>query len=61
MFKQKQPWIYGLVNEAYVLQERSRFFPESSIVEIVDDCVQSASNRTTSTAIRGLRQRLNQE
>ncbi|MBD1842418.1 Uma2 family endonuclease [Cyanobacteria bacterium FACHB-63] len=61
MFKNKQLRIYGLENDAYVLQERSRFFPEIPIFEIVAECVQITSKRTTSAAIRALRQRLNQE
>ncbi|MBD1822686.1 Uma2 family endonuclease [Cyanobacteria bacterium FACHB-DQ100] len=59
MFKNKQLWIYGLENDAYIPQERSRFFPETPIFEIVAECVQIASERTTSAAIRSLRQWLN--
>lgn len=58
MFKKKQLRIYGLENDAYVLQERSRFFPELPILEIVAECVQITSERSTSAAIRALRQRL---
>ncbi len=60
MFRDKQLRIYGLENDAYVLQERSRFFPEIPILEIVAECVQITSERSTSAAIRALRQRLNQ-
>lgn len=61
MFKNKQLRIYDLENDAYVLQERSRFFPEIPILEIVAECVQVTAERSTSAAIRALRQRLNQE
>jgi len=66
MFKKKQLRIYGLENDVYVLRERSRFFPEIPILEIVAECAQITSERTrkrasktaTSAAIRALRQRL---
>lgn len=61
MFKNKQLRVYGLENDAYVLQERSRFFPEIPILEIVAECIQTTSERSTSAAIRALRQRLNQQ
>ncbi|MER3435217.1 MAG: hypothetical protein C4288_17825 [Leptolyngbya sp. ERB_1_1] len=61
MFRNKQLRIYGLENNAYVLQERSRFFPKIPILEIVAECVQITSERSTSAAIRALRQRLNQQ
>ncbi|GAP98928.1 Uma2 family endonuclease [Leptolyngbya sp. NIES-2104] len=61
MFKKKQLRIYGLENDAYIPQERSRFFPEMPIFEVVAECVQIASERSTSAAIRTLRQRLNRE
>jgi Uma2 family endonuclease len=60
MFKNKQLRIYELGNDVYVLRERSRFFPEIPILELVAECVQITSERSTSAAIRALRQRLNQ-
>ncbi|MBE9009167.1 Uma2 family endonuclease [Pseudanabaenaceae cyanobacterium LEGE 13415] len=61
MFKNKQLRIYALENDSYVLQERSRFFPEMPILDIVAECVQIASESSTSAAIRNLRRKLNQE
>lgn len=61
MFKNKQLRIYELGNDAYILRERSRFFPEIPILELVAECVQITSERSTSAAIRALRQRLNQQ
>ncbi|BAU10324.1 hypothetical protein LEP3755_08080 [Leptolyngbya sp. NIES-3755] len=61
MYKKKQLRIYGFENDAYVLQEKSRFFPNVPILDIVAECEQIASERSTSAAIRTLRQKLNQE
>ncbi|MBW4442208.1 MAG: Uma2 family endonuclease [Plectolyngbya sp. WJT66-NPBG17] len=61
MFRNKQLRIYGLENDAYMLREESRFFPDIPILDIVAECVQIALERSTSAAIRDLRQRLNQQ
>ncbi|MGG6265950.1 Uma2 family endonuclease [Leptolyngbya sp. AN03gr2] len=61
MYKKKQLRIYGFENDAYVIRERSRFFPDISILDIVAECEQIASERSTGAAIRSLRQKLNQE
>lgn len=61
MYKNKQLRIYGLENDAYILQEQSRFFPDVPIFEVVAECVQITAEGSTSAAIRALRQKLNQQ
>ncbi|NJN30859.1 MAG: Uma2 family endonuclease [Synechococcales cyanobacterium RM1_1_8] len=50
--------IYGLIDGGYALHERSRFFPELDVMELVAICFEEAYGRNTSFAIRNLRRRL---
>ena len=50
--------IYGLIDGGYVLQERSRFFSELEVMDLVATCFEEAYERNTSFAIRNLRRRL---
>lgn len=52
LLRNKQLWVYRLQDEAYVLGE-SKYFP--NIIGIVQQCLQIASEQTTSEAIRWLR------
>jgi Uma2 family endonuclease len=58
LFKAEQLKVYGLQNDAYVVQASSRYFPTINLSEIVRETFQIASDRNTSTAIRSLRQNL---
>lgn len=58
IFKRNRLQIYGLENNQYTLQTNSRYFPNFNLSDIVQDCLQIANERNTSTAIRELRQKL---
>lgn len=58
LFKAEQLRIYGLQDNTYVLQARSRFFPEFDVFAILQECLQLASERSRSHAIRSLRRKL---
>ena len=59
LFKNDNITIYSLENEQYIVSNRSRYFPDFDILNLISDCFQVANNRNTSTAIRQLRQKLN--
>lgn len=59
LFKNDKVTIYSLQNEQYIVSNRSRYFPDIEILELISDCFQVANNRNTSTAIKQLRQKLN--
>ena len=59
LFKNDSIKIYNLQNEQYVVSNRSRYFPDINILNLIADCFQVANNRNTSTAIRQLRQKIN--
>jgi Uma2 family endonuclease len=61
LFKKKKFRIYQFREGAYHLETRSRFFPAIPIQDIVDECVRMTAERSTSAAIRALRQRLKEE
>ncbi|WNZ25697.1 Uma2 family endonuclease [Leptolyngbya sp. NK1-12] len=56
----KQLAIYQLRNADYLLQSRSRYFPEIDLQALILQYRQIAYERNTSAAIRQLRQALNQ-
>lgn len=59
LFKNDKVIIYNLQNEQYIVSNRSRYFPNYDILNLISDCFQVANNRNTSTAIKQLRQKLN--
>lgn len=61
LFRQSRLLIYQLQESAYVLQERSRYFPGIDLEAVMARCLQVAYKRNTSAAIRDLRQRLNDQ
>lgn len=58
LFKSDVVNICCLKGDRYSLADRSRFFPDLEVLELIDDCFKVAKERNTSTAIRQLRQRL---
>lgn len=60
LFKANQLSIYGLQDNAYVIQSNSRYFPEINLSEIVRETLQTAIDSSTSAAIRALRKKLQQ-
>lgn len=58
IWRQKQLIIYGWESASYRLQTSSRYFPQINIVAAIAECLQVASDRNTSVAIRQLRQKL---
>ena len=58
LFKRNQLCIYQLQGTVYSLQTESQQFPGISLPGVIDRCLQIAYDRNTSTAIRDLRQRL---
>ncbi|NER29810.1 MAG: Uma2 family endonuclease [Symploca sp. SIO1C4] len=59
LFRKKQLAVYQLQTTEYVLQEKSIYFPDIELQEVIARCIQVAYNRNTSAAIRGLKQQLN--
>ncbi len=58
LFRKKQLLIYQLQGAEYNLHEKSLYFPQIQLQEIIARCVQVAYERNTSAAIRDLKQRL---
>ena len=59
LFKNDSIKIYNLEGDRYIVSNCSRYFPNVNILNLIADCFQVASDRNTSTAIRQLRQKLN--
>jgi Uma2 family endonuclease len=59
LFKNDKVIIYNLHNEQYIVSNRSLYFPNYDILNLILDCFQVANNRNTSTAIKQLRQKIN--
>jgi Uma2 family endonuclease len=59
LWRKQKLLIHQLSDDRYQLQEQSRYFPEMDLSAIMTRCVQIAGDRTTSAAIRDLRQQLN--
>ena len=58
LFKNDNIRIYSLQSDQYIVSNRSRYFPDLNILNLIADSFQIANNRNTSTAIRQLRQKL---
>jgi Uma2 family endonuclease len=59
LYKGKQLKIYALESDNYQLQNKSRYFPNLNITEIIQESLQIAQERNSSTAMRELRKKLN--
>ena len=59
LLKNNQITIYSLQNNQYIVSNRSRYFPDFEVLDLVQECFKVASDRNTSAAIRQLRQKLN--
>jgi Uma2 family endonuclease len=57
LFCKKQLLIYQLQGAEYILQEKSFYFPKIELKEVIAQCLQIAYERSTSAAIRDLKQR----
>ena len=60
LFKSDRVTIYHLENDRYLVKNFSQYFPNLDILNLIADCFNVANNRNTSTAIRQLRQKLNE-
>lgn len=58
LFKSERITIYSLQGDRYSIKERSRYFPNIAVLDLIDECFKVAGDRNTSTAIRQLRQKL---
>jgi len=58
LFSKNQLLVYQLQSSKYLSQTRSRYFPDINLLDVVSRCLQVASERNTSTAIRELKQQL---
>ena len=59
LFKSDRVTIYYLQNDSYLISDRSRYFPNIDVLQLISECFAVARSRNTSTAIRQLRQKLN--
>ncbi|MGL5941981.1 MAG: Uma2 family endonuclease [Waterburya sp.] len=59
LFKSDIVTIYSLENDEYIIQNRSRYFPDLDVLELINDCFTIANERNSSAAIKQLRQKLN--
>ncbi|MGK7950940.1 MAG: Uma2 family endonuclease [Xenococcaceae cyanobacterium] len=60
LFKSDRVTIYRFQDNSYIVSDRSRYFPNIDILNLISDCFQVAQTRNTSAAIRQLRQKLNE-
>jgi Uma2 family endonuclease len=58
LFKSDRVTIYCLQSGRYIVNNRSCYFPDLDILQLIADCLQVPSDRNTSMAIRQLRQKL---
>jgi Uma2 family endonuclease len=58
LFRNQRLLIYQFQNNEYSLQAQSRYFPEVNLPDVVARCWEIAYQRSTSTAIRNLKQQL---
>jgi Uma2 family endonuclease len=58
LYKKNRLIIYGLEDNSYSLKTSSRYFPSINLSEVISECLQTTSERNTSTAIRELRRKL---
>ncbi len=59
LFKRGRVTIYHLQNNSYLVKNFSHYFPELDILNVIADCFKVAQTRNSSTAIRKLREKLN--
>ena len=59
LFKNDRVTIYHLQNNSYLVNNFSLYFPDLDILNLIADCFKIAESRNTSTAIRKLREKLN--
>ncbi|KAB8314064.1 Uma2 family endonuclease [Tolypothrix campylonemoides VB511288] len=58
LYRKKQLYIYQLQEQAYRIQNHSKYFPNINLQDIISRCFQVAYERNTSAAIRELKQGL---
>jgi hypothetical protein len=51
--------LFPVQNDEYIIQNRSRYFPDLDVLKLINDCFKIANERNSSAAIRQLRQKLN--
>lgn len=59
LFRKKQLLVYQLQTTEYVLQDKSIYFPDIELQNVIARCLKVTYNRNTSAAIRDLKQQLN--
>ncbi|MBD2184216.1 Uma2 family endonuclease [Planktothrix sp. FACHB-1355] len=58
LFRNKKLLVYQLQGDEYIELDKSRYFPNINIQDIITQCLQVAYERNTSAAIRDLKQQL---
>lgn len=58
LLKKNQLTIYSLQGDRYNIRTSSHYFPKINVLEAIAECFQIAYERSSSAAIRGLRQKL---
>jgi Uma2 family endonuclease len=61
LIRSEQVMIYNLQGDRYIVNNRSRYFPDLEVLQLITNCFQVAEQRNTSAAIRQLRQKLNED
>ena len=61
LFKSNKVTIYRLQDDCYIVNHRSRYFPEIDVLNLIAECFKVAESRNTGAAIQQLRQRLNEK
>ncbi|MBD2740436.1 Uma2 family endonuclease [Coleofasciculus sp. FACHB-1120] len=61
LYKKNQLKIYSLESDRYTVATSSRYFPNMNVLALITECFRIASERSTSVAIRELRQKLASE
>lgn len=59
LLRKQQLLIYLLQDTDYILQDKSIYFPEIKLQEVIAQCIKAAYERNSSAAIRELKQLLN--
>jgi Uma2 family endonuclease len=55
LFRKNQLFVYQLQNTEYLIQNKSQYFPDINLQDVVSQCLQVAYERNTSAAIRELK------
>ncbi len=61
LFRKNQLLIYQLQDTEYLIQNKSPYFPEINLQDMVSRCLQVAYERNSSAAIRDLKQQLSNQ